>query len=302
MKAQFACAIVFGIMIMLAPRASATHSETRKAPPPIPQEDSAVFFERTRSAALPQSVGADTALGAMHTDELLASGDFMLSQDAEAEHYLNALLRQVLAVMPLGAFVSGDFRLYLGRTRSKNPRETPAAWSFPGGAIFVEEGFFAAADDEAALVHLLAHEAAHSILRHQMRRIEFLRQPEIAPIIAWRQAVRSCAPADDACNAAFGKLAELQAGLRELQEQETDIMAMETSIAMGYRPQATMAFFKKLYPEKLRHTAAWLVRQRIDPNKGYAFHLMDAAAYRRLHLRYADTYAAPPMPNPFLRK
>src|SRR5205807_8769391 len=75
----------------------------------------------------------------------------------DIEHYIEAL-GQRLARSPH----AGDFPFTFQVVASKEIN----AFSLPGGPVFINTGLIAAADNEAQLAGVMAHEMSHVALRH----------------------------------------------------------------------------------------------------------------------------------------
>jgi len=82
-----------------------------------------------------------------------------LLTDAEAVRYLNGLGRRLVAFAP------NNQPAYAWQFRIINSTEINA-FALPGGYIYVNRGVFDAADNEAQLAGVLAHETGHVVMRH----------------------------------------------------------------------------------------------------------------------------------------
>ena len=82
-----------------------------------------------------------------------------LLDDAEASKYLNDLGKRLVAFAP------NNHPEYAWEFRIVNSAEINA-FALPGGYIYVNRGVFDAAEDEAQLAGVLAHESGHVVMRH----------------------------------------------------------------------------------------------------------------------------------------
>jgi beta-barrel assembly-enhancing protease len=117
------------------------------------------------------------------------------------------------------------------------------AFALPGGFFYVNSGLILAADEEAELAGVMAHEIAHVCARHatrQMTRGQFANLATIPLIFMGGgigYAVRSAAGI--ALPATFMKFSR---GF----EAEADYLGLEYMYKTGYDPQAFISFFEKV--------------------------------------------------------
>ena len=122
-------------------------------------------------------------------------------------------------------------------------------FALPGGYLYVHSGMILAADSEAELAGLMAHEIAHVAARHATRaetRMKFFMALSIALMYfggpaagAMRMAVGVAGPATFM---KFGRDAE----------READLLGLEYVYVAGYDPQAFVQFLERLHVNK-RH-------------------------------------------------
>jgi predicted Zn-dependent protease len=108
------------------------------------------------------------------------------------------------------------------------------AFTLPGGYLYVDTGLILAADNEAELAGIMAHEVAHVAARHATRartRREIWRYASIPLVFSGLAGVVT-----PMLFTKFGRDAE----------READLLGLEYEYAAGYDPQAFIQFFEKL--------------------------------------------------------
>ncbi len=124
------------------------------------------------------------------------------------------------------------------------------AFALPGGFFFVNTGLIMAADNEAELAGVMAHEIAHVAARHATRAMTRNRLTNLASIplvfvggpliFAMEQAVGVAVPMSFL---KFSRDAELEA----------DLLGLEYEYSAGYDPAAFVQFFEKLGKGQQKH-------------------------------------------------
>jgi beta-barrel assembly-enhancing protease len=117
------------------------------------------------------------------------------------------------------------------------------AFALPGGFFYVDSGLILAADNEAELAGVMAHEIAHVAARHatkNMTRAQIWNMASV-PLIFIGGPVAY----------AIGEVAGLAVPLGFLKfsrdaEREADLLGLEYDYASGYDPEAFVEFFEKL--------------------------------------------------------
>jgi hypothetical protein len=112
------------------------------------------------------------------------------------------------------------------------------AFTLPGGYLYVDTGLILAADNEAELAGLMAHEVAHVAARHATRTETRMRN--------WRYA---------SIPLVFGGLAGVATPMLFMRfgrdaEREADLLGLEYEYAAGYDPQAFIQFFERLHTKE----------------------------------------------------
>jgi len=117
------------------------------------------------------------------------------------------------------------------------------AFALPGGFFYVNSGLILAADEEAELAGVMAHEIAHVCARHAMRQMTRANLANIGtiPLIfvggGIGYAVRSAAGIGLPLT-----FVSFQRGF----EAEADYLGLQYMYKTGYDPQAFVAFFEKI--------------------------------------------------------
>ena len=125
------------------------------------------------------------------------------------------------------------------------------AFALPGGFFYVNSGLILAADNEAELAGVMAHEIAHVAARHATKNMTRAQIWNIAsvPLIFVGGPVAY----------AISEIASLAVPLGFLKfsrdaEREADLLGLEYDYATGYDPQAFVEFFEKLNVEKKKQS------------------------------------------------
>ena len=123
------------------------------------------------------------------------------------------------------------------------------AYALPGGYFYVNTGLILAAENEAELAGVMAHEIAHVAARHathNMSKRDLLNLCSIPVIfvagpagIVVREATEMALPLE------FMKFS------RDA-EREADLLGMEYAYATGYDPAAMVSFFEKIQAQEKR--------------------------------------------------
>ena len=137
------------------------------------------------------------------------------------------------------------------------------AFTLPGGYLYVDTGLILAADNEAELAGVLAHEVAHVAARHASR--------ERTRMQIWRYA---------SIPLLFGGLAGVLTPMLFTKfgrdaEREADLLGLEYEYAAGYDPQAFIHFLEKLRAEEEQ-------KQNLLA-KAFATHPLAEGRIRRAH-------------------
>jgi len=177
------------------------------------------------------SLEKEIAMGKQYAQEVEAS--VKLVQDPVVNEYVNRigqnLVRNSDAKVPFTIKVVDSDEIN--------------AFALPGGFFYVNSGLILAADNEAELAGVMAHEIAHVAARHSMRQMTRANLMNLGsiPLIfmgGWAgYAIRSAA--------GFALPMTFLTFSRGF-EAEADYLGLEYMYKTGYDPQAFVAFFEKL--------------------------------------------------------
>ena len=127
------------------------------------------------------------------------------------------------------------------------------AFALPGGFFYVNSGLILAADDEAELAGVMAHEIAHVAARHatkNMTRAQIWNMASVPLIFIGGPAAYI-----------ISEVASIAVPMTYLKfsrdaEREADLLGLEYDYAAGYDPHAFVEFFEKLNMDgKKKHSA-----------------------------------------------
>ena len=202
--------------------------------------------------------------------------------------------------------VSSEIRLYrnsainryvndIGQRLAQNSKRSDIPYTFQvvndkginafatmGGFVYVNAGLVAAADNEAELASVMAHEIGHITERHS---IQQMRQSAIA------RGVASAAGLDRSTMVNIGVELALRRPNSRKDEFEADQLGLETMTQAGYAPSAMVSFMEKLlkrggsvpsflstHPNTSDRIKA--LEQAIDPARANTGDGLDNAAYK----------------------
>ncbi len=126
-----------------------------------------------------------------------------------------------------------------------SPNKKINAFSLPGGPIFVNTGSIEAADNEAQLAGVIAHEMSHVVLRHGTKQLTAQNLVQLPLLLAGALAGHSL----------LGQLTQIGIGLgansvllkfSRADEEQADYNGTEIMADAGYNPVELGRFFEKL--------------------------------------------------------
>ena len=170
-----------------------------------------------------------------------AAKQLPLCNDPKVDAYLTQLGMKLVAKLPTNG-VQYPFEFHCVNDKAIN------AFALPGGYVFINRGAVEAADNEAQLAGVMAHELSHVALRHGTNQVS---KAELANGVLGFAGILS---GGSMGGAALAKLGTFLAGgvlLRysRTAESQADIMGTQVLYDSGYDPRAMAQFFEKLEAE-----------------------------------------------------
>jgi beta-barrel assembly-enhancing protease len=169
-----------------------------------------------------------------------AEEKYPLCSAPEVDAYLSKLGKRLVAHLNTNG-VEYPWEFHCVNDKSIN------AFALPGGFVFVNRGAFEAADNEAQLAGVMAHELSHVALRHGTNQLTKLRYSQLGTgILGAAGEILGGTPG--AAAAGLGNLAMAGVLLRYSRGAETqaDVMGTQVLYDAGYDPRALADFFDKL--------------------------------------------------------
>ncbi len=163
-------------------------------------------------------------------------------QDPIAQHYVESLIGRLLPHSGLGG---SQTLVTLVESRQLN------AFAVPGGVVGINAGLFAFAEEEAALVSVLAHELGHLSQRHYARgqaRAEQTQVPAMAAMLAG-MLIAAAGGGEAGIGMAMGSQAAFiqdQLAYSRRFEQEADRIGLQAMAEAGYDPEAMVRMFRAM--------------------------------------------------------
>src|SRR5712692_5128807 len=214
-----AVALVATLALTLAPLAWADRTQLRPG---------WNMFSPQQDVAVGQQVSRD------------AERQLPMLRDARVDNYLNNLGRRLAAHAP------GERYPY--QYKCVNDRAINA-FALPGGFVYINRGVIEAADNEAQLAGVMAHETSHVALRHGTNQASKAYAAQV-PLAILGGALGS--------NSIGAVLAQVGAGFfansvllkdSPTAESQADVMGTQILYDTGYDPRAMAQFFEKIQAE-----------------------------------------------------
>jgi hypothetical protein len=169
-----------------------------------------------------------------------AESELQMLNDRQAVSYIDALGRRLAMHAP------GDKYPY----QFKIVNDTAInAFALPGGFVYVNRGAIEAADNEAQIAGVMAHEIGHVVLRHGTNQMSksYLAQAPLA-IIGGALGSNSVGGILSQLGISFAASSLLLHYSRDA-ETQADLMGTQILYDSGYDPRAMVEFFEKIQAE-----------------------------------------------------
>ncbi|MFN8005741.1 MAG: M48 family metallopeptidase [Terriglobia bacterium] len=162
-------------------------------------------------------------------------------KDPDLNNFINGITKRLIAV-PEADAQSFQYSFKVVNEKSIN------AFALPGGPAFVHTGLITAADNEAQIAGVLAHEISHVALRHGTNQVSKANLLQIPAMLGGAIAGGSI----------LGQLAQIGIGLgansmllkfSRNAERDADLLGAKIMASAGYDPMEMARFFEKLEAE-----------------------------------------------------
>jgi predicted Zn-dependent protease len=207
------------------------------------------------------SVDQDMQLGREAAQQV--EKQYQVVSDPELQSYIDKI-GQSLAAQPQAGKFPYTFKLVIDPSIN--------AFALPGGPTFVHTGLIKAADNEAQLVGVMAHEISHCALRHGTNQASKQNLLQIPAALAGAVAG----------NSMLGQLSQLGMGLgmnsvflkfSRGAETEADLNGAQMMAGAGYNPIEMARFFEKLEASGGQQMPQFLSSH---PNPGNRMHAIES--------------------------
>src|SRR6266699_2637163 len=122
------------------------------------------------------------------------------------------------------------------------------AFALPGGPVYINVGTIQAADNEAQLAGVMAHEISHVVLRHSTEQASKAAFAQLPLAVLGATIGRSAAGQIAQLGASFGAQSLFLKYSRDA-EREADLLGSQIMYDAGYNPFSMVEFFTKLEKE-----------------------------------------------------
>ncbi len=221
-----------------------------------------VAFGQTKQRKLPKpgwnmfSKEQDVQMGREYAQQV--EQQFTVVQNKELTDYINRIGTRLVEQGQLDKY---PFYFKVVQEDSIN------AFALPGGPMYVHTGLIKAADNEAQIAGVLAHELSHVVLRHGTNQASKAQITQLGAMLGGAMAGGSLT----------GQLAQLGIGLGANSvlmkfsrgaESDADLMGAYTMARAGYNPLEMARFFEKLEAEAGKTNKLVEVFTASHPNPG----------------------------------
>jgi hypothetical protein len=169
-----------------------------------------------------------------------AERELQIVNDRQATSYIDSLGRQLASHAPGEKY---PFQFKIVNDSAIN------AFALPGGFVYVNRGAIDAANDEAQIAGVMAHEIGHVVLRHGTHQVSkaYLAQAPLA-ILGGVLGSNSIGSVLTQLGVSLGLNAYFLKNSRDA-ETQADLMGTQILYDSGYDPRAMVEFFEKIQAE-----------------------------------------------------
>jgi hypothetical protein len=169
-----------------------------------------------------------------------AERELQVLNDRQSTNYIDSLGKQLAAHAPGNKY---PFQFKIVNDTAIN------AFALPGGFIYVNRGAIDAADTEAQIAGVIAHEIGHVVLRHGTHQVSkaYALQAPFA-ILGGALGSNSIGSVLTQLGVGFGLNAYFLKNSRDA-ETQADLMGTQILHDSGYNPRAMVEFFEKIQAE-----------------------------------------------------
>jgi predicted Zn-dependent protease len=165
--------------------------------------------------------------------QLESAEDFRLLGDAEVDAYINEIAQRVLAASPVQRAFPFTFKVCVN--------DQINAFALPGGFCYVQTGLITAAENEAQLVGVIAHEVSHVTCGHHREQLANEALIQTAQGMVFDESSPVVATAAARVASGLGMLTYSRS-----QESEADRVGAEAMARAGWNPRGLRDFFAAL--------------------------------------------------------
>ncbi len=190
---------------------------------------------------------------------------YQVIHDRDLDAYINRIGRRLVS-QPQADSADFPYTFTLVNDKSIN------AFALPGGPTFVHTGLIAAAENEAQVAGVLAHEISHVALRHGTHQASKALGVQLVAGVLGAGAGRSMLGQLTQAGLAFGANSVLLKYSRDA-EKQADLLGAQIMAGAGYNPIEMARFFEKLEAEGGAHGPQFLSDH---PNPGNRVQYIEA--------------------------
>src|SRR5215831_16949580 len=187
-----------------------------------------------------------------------AERQLQILHDRQATAYIDSLGRQLAAHAPGPKY---PFQFKIVNDKAIN------AFALPGGFVYVNRGAIEAADNEAQIAGVIAHEIGHVVLRHGTHQISraYVAQAPLA-VLGGVLGAGSMGSILGQLGVGFG-LNSLFLKYSRDAESQADLMGTQILHDSGYDPKAMVNFFEKLQAQSKEKTSQFFSDHPVPENR-----------------------------------